>query len=142
MGLWSKKKEENALVPIEQGSGVKRAGALVPVDDDTDLVVYENRKATSIALGAPRGGALVQVRSKALKIDGKVYNVDPRQLIRMIKQVTQTIGEYKSKDNPYSGYVIGALRKARSDMVSDLEHHFNILWEIDEATGRSVFYMG
>ncbi len=59
----------------------------------------------------------------------------------MIKQVTQTIGEYKDRDNPYSGYVIGALRKARSDMVTDLESHFNIHWEIDEHSGKSIFYM-
>lgn len=104
-----------------------------PVDD---VVIYQGNP----LVGRPRG-EMVQVRPKALKIAGKVYNVDPRQLIRMIKQVTQTIGEYKDKENPYSGYVIGALRKARSDMVSDLESHFNIHWEIDEHTGRSVFYM-
>jgi hypothetical protein len=127
---------------VESGSGVERAAALIPLDkEDNDVIVYENRKASGIALSGSRG-AVVQVRSKSLKISGEVYEVDPRTLIRMIKQVTQTIGEYKDKNNPYAAYVVSALRKARSDMVSDLEHHFRINWEIDEATGKSIFYMG
>jgi len=104
--------------------------------ESDDVVIY---KGNPLA-GCPRG-EMVQVRPKSLKIGGKVYEVDPRQLIRMIKQVTQTIGEYKDRENPYAGYVIGALRKARNDMVSDLETHFNIQWEIDEHSGRSIFYM-
>ena len=136
---WGNKKavDETALVPVESGTGVERAGSLVPKDDD-DIVIYRGKGA--VANYKPKG-EMVQVRAKPLKIAGKTYNVDPRQLIRMIKQVTQTIGEYKDKDNPYGSYVVGALRKARSDMVSDLEHHFSIHWEIDEASGRSIFYM-
>jgi len=145
MGLlsWVKgsKEGKTAMVPIEAGTGVSRSAALVSTDSDDEIVVYEDRKASGITL-SPARGAVVQVREKSVKIDGKVYKIDPQHLIRMIKQVTQTIGEYKNKDNPYSAYVVGALRKARSDMVSDLEHHFKIQWEIDEGSGRSVFYMG
>jgi hypothetical protein len=88
-----------------------------------------------------RRSGLVEPRPKSLKIAGKVHKVDYQQLIRMVKQVTQTIGEYKDRDNPYASYVIGSLRKARADMVSDLESHFGINWEINEKTGKSVFYL-
>jgi hypothetical protein len=141
---WNKKKEEpeaTALVPVEQGQGVERAGALVAAQEDNDIVVYKAPTSKGGITLSPRRGELVQVRPKSLKIDGKVFQVDPKELIRMIKQVTQTIGEYKNRDNPYASYVIGALRKARNDMVSDLEHHFKIHWEIDEETGRSIFYV-
>lgn len=127
---WSKK------TPVVEGSGVNRATELATKEQDDEIVIYKGNPIAS----RPQG-SVVQVRPKSLKIGGKVYNVDPHQLIRMIKQVTQTIGEYKDKDNPYAGYVVGALRKARADMVSDLEHHFNIHWQIDEASGRSIFYM-
>lgn len=110
---------------------------IATTEEDGDVVVI--RKSNGISISSKRN-AIVQVRAKAIKIGDKVYNIDPQQLIRMIKQVTQTIGEYKNRDNPYAGYVIGALRKARSDMVSDLEHHFNIHWEIDEE-GKCVFFM-
>lgn len=136
---WGSKKsvDEKALVPVEPGTGTERAGQLVAKEDDDDIVIHQGKPLTNYR---PKG-EMVQVRAKPIKIAGKTYNIDPRQLIRMIKQVTQTIGEYKDKDNPYANYVIGALRKARSDMVSDLEQHFGINWEIDEASGRSIFYM-
>lgn len=112
-----------SLVPVkEQG--------LTEVKEDNSVIIFQGKKQS-----------VVQVRPKTLTVAGKKYNIDPHQLIRMIKQVTQTIGEYKDQENPYSAYVVGAMRKARSDMVSDLEHHFGIHWQIDEVTGKSVFYM-
>jgi hypothetical protein len=79
---------------------------------------------------------------KVITISGKEHKVDPRQLIRMIKNITQTIGEYKSQDNPYSAYVTSALRKARNDIASDLENSFSIHFSIDENTGKSQFTLG
>lgn len=110
---------------------------LVPIDvEGNDIVVHQGAIAP-----VKQNGAVVRVRSRQLKIAGQVYTVDPQQLMRMIRQVTQTIGEYKDQDNPYAEYVVRGMRKTRSDMVSDLEHHFKIHWQIDEADGRSVFYM-
>lgn len=125
---WNKSKKSTELVPIDNQS-----------KDQEEIVVYKGNK-NDITVRQDRR-TMVKVRSKSVKIDGKVYEIDPKELIRMIKQVTQTIGEYKNRDNPYASYVIGALRKARNDMVSDLEHHFKINWEIDEETGKSVFYL-
>ena len=129
---WNKK-ESTALTTDKPSE----PSELVLADKDQDVVVYQGHPIAT----KPHGGTAVQVRAKPLKINGKVYDVDPKQLIRMIKQITQTIGEYKERDNVYSGYVVSALRKCRSDMISDLEQHFHIHWEIDEASGRSIFYM-
>ena len=90
---------------------------------------------------AQRTGAVVQVRSRMLTIKGKRFTVDPYQLIRIIKRVTQSIGEYRDAENPYAAYVVDGLRKARGDMVSDLENNFHIHWQIDQHTGNSVFFM-
>ena len=109
--------------------------AIVNETKNDEIIIYPNKNAISKRSGG------ISVRSKSLKISGKDYDIDPHQLMRMIRQVTQTIGEYKNRDNPYASYVIGALRKARSDMVSDLEHHFHIHWEIDESNGRCTFYL-
>ncbi len=84
-------------------------------------------------------GTVIETRAKQIKVSGAEYLIDHESLCRAIKNVTQTIGEYKQKDNAYARYVIPALRKARSDMVSDLESHFGIHWEIDEG-GRSRFF--
>lgn len=47
----------------------------------------------------------------------------------------------KAAGTAYAAYVVAALRKSRADMVSDLEHYFGLHWRIDEATGKSVFYI-
>lgn len=78
-------------------------------------------------------------RRKAITISGKTHQLDPKQLCRIIMHTTQQIGEYKAMNNPYSAYVVNALRKARNDMVSDLETNFGIGHQIAE-NGRSVFY--
>lgn len=128
---WSNKKEESTALSAHVDKPTELA---LTNDKDQDVVVYQGHP------GKPHS-TMVHVRSKPLKVGGKIYNVDAKQLIRMIRQVTQTIGEYKERDNIYAGYVIGALRKCRSDMVSDLETHFGIHWEIDESCGQSIFYM-
>lgn len=87
-------------------------------------------------------GAMVEIRREVqrVKINGEYVDIDAPQLIRMIKQITQTIGEHKRTDNAYGLFVIPALRKARSDMVSSLEHIFGIHWEINRHTGESRFF--
>lgn len=120
-------------------------GELMTRSLDTGLAVRE-QPANDIAIynGNPLskrgGGAIVQVRSKEVMVAGKKINLDPYQLIRMIKQVTQTIGEYKGQDNPYALYVVKGMRKIRADMVSDLEHNFRIHWQVGD-DGTSVFFM-
>lgn len=108
----------NALVPMP------------PPKEITDVVVCSSSNK----------GMQVKVKSKEITVGGKKFTVDPYQMMRMIKHITQTIGEYKKSDNPYSSYVISALRKARGDMVADLEHNFRINWEVDDE-GRSNFYI-
>jgi hypothetical protein len=84
---------------------------------------------------------LIQSARKDIVIQGKKYKVNAYQLMRMIKRITQNIGEYKEMETPYSAYIITSLRKARGDIVSDLEHYFHIYWSLDE-TGQSVFTVG
>jgi hypothetical protein len=88
---------------------------------------------------SPRQQPIVQIRKKAIAISGKVHQLDPKQLCRIIMHTTQQIGEYKAMNNPYSAYVVNALRKARNDMVSDLETNFNIGHRVGE-NGKSIFY--
>lgn len=114
---------ENQIVRANTGL------AIPPPLPDNDIVVT-----------AGIGGPVVHVSTKIVKINGRSYRMDPAQLIRMIKTVTQTIGEYKNMDNPNAAYIINAMRKGRSDMVSDLESHFRIHWKIDE-NGNSFFWM-
>jgi hypothetical protein len=88
----------------------------------------------------PRQQPVVQDnRRKAIVISGKSHTLDPKQLCRIIMHTTQQIGEYKAMNNPYSAYVVNALRKARNDMVSDLEVNFNIGHRIGD-NGKSIFY--
>ena len=82
----------------------------------------------------------VRQQYRTISLGGQDFDIDAPTLIRMVKQITQAIGEYKRMKNCYSQYIIPSLRKSRSDMLSDLEHHFHIKWEIDANTGESVFY--
>jgi hypothetical protein len=101
-----------------------------------DIVVH---KGNPLAVGS--SNALVQVRPRMLVIAGDKVQVTPQSLIRCIKRVTQNIGEYKDQDDVYAKVVIGALRKARGDLVSLLENEFHIHWQIDKRTGESHFFM-
>ncbi|MDE2104738.1 MAG: hypothetical protein KGL39_46305 [Patescibacteria group bacterium] len=83
----------------------------------------------------------IQSSKKTISVAGHPFRVDHESLIRMIRQVTQTIGEYREQDTPYAAYIVNALRKARADMASDLEHFFGVHWRIDEGTGKLVFYV-
>ncbi len=83
----------------------------------------------------------VVYRSKSIVIDGQSYDVNPNTLIAMIKNVTQTIGEYKQQKSAYSAFIIASLRKARRDMVAVLESKFHINWTLDKTTNESKFYV-
>lgn len=86
--------------------------------------------------------AMIRVKKKEITIGKDKYKVDAYDLMRMIRQVTQTIGEYKEAEHTYSAYVIHGLRKVRNDMASDLETHFSIHFQIDPQTGKSIFFLG
>ncbi len=99
-------------------------------------------KAQRTELATPVNGAgSLASRRKLVTVAGKQHELDHEALIRMVRQVTQTIGEYAGQETTYAAYIANALRKARADMVSDLEHYFGVHWRIDEATGKSVFYL-
>jgi hypothetical protein len=111
---------------------------LVKKTPSTDLAPKQSNN--DILIGRPSGaGAMVQVRSKQVVIGGKRIDIDPYQLIRLIKRVTQNIGEYKDLDDAYSTIVCGALRKARGDLVNILECEFHIHWQVEN--GKSIFFM-
>ncbi len=128
---WGKKKEQ------EQEEKPSTAVA-VREERKSDIAIY---KGNPLAPARTGNNALVQVRSKELMVAGKKRKVDPYQLIRIIKRVTQNIGEYKGYEDVYSSVIVGALRKARGDLVNILEDEFHIHWQINADTGESVFYM-
>lgn len=108
----------------------KAAGTAIAVQANDDLG----------QLSGAQVGRLV-AKKRPVTVAGKQYQLDYESLVRMVRQVTQTIGEYNGQESAYAAYVVAALRKARADMVSDLEHYFGVHWRIDEATGKSVFYV-
>lgn len=106
----------------------------ISVPDKTELAPPKK----STALTKPRSSGLIKVMPKEIKIGRELHQIDPQQLMRMVRRVTQDIGSYKSFDGPYAAIVLAALRKARGDMVSLLETHFRITWHINE-DGDSIF---
>ncbi len=84
---------------------------------------------------------VIQIRRREIQIDGKKHQADMYQLITMIKQVTQMIGDYKKENGLLGEYMISALRKARASMVSDLQTNFHVNWQINKQTGDSEFWM-
>jgi len=133
---WNRKeKEKSTAIAVREESTPK--GELVEAEHH-ELI---ERRRNDIEIRRGRSGAIVQVRSREIVIAGEKRKVDPYQLIRIIKRVTQNIGEYKSAEDIYGKIIIGALRKARGDLVNILEDSFGIHWQIDERTGASVFYM-
>lgn len=87
-------------------------------------------------------GIVLSIPSKTIKIDGNIVQVDIRELVRIIKYITQTIGEHKREGTVYAAYAIPALRKARCQAVSDLEKYFGITWKLNEKTNQSEFFKG
>ncbi len=85
-------------------------------------------------------GITIKIPTAKINVDGRLVDVDPRELIRIVKYITQSIGEYKRQGNLYAGYAVPALRKARSPVVADLERHFGITWRINTQSGVSEFY--
>ena len=124
----------NKLVPdnrwaIKDPQPQTQAAVPVVIPKTRSSIVVEERKQM----------VEVQRQTKMIQVGGEYFCFDAAQMMRMIKNTTQTIGEYKRMDNGMSRYVVPALRKSRSDMVSDLENHFGVHWECDDK-GKSRFY--
>ena len=126
------KRGNNSQVKVAKViSRSSKGGGLVKRRRTNGGKLVKRRKTTALS---------VNQKYKTISIGGEEFNIDSDTLIRMIKQITQGIGEYKRMNNCYSRYIVSSLRKSRSDMISDLEHHFHIKWEIDSETGKSVFF--
>jgi hypothetical protein len=85
-------------------------------------------------------GTVLQVRPRDIDIDGQIIPADPYDLIAVIKNLTQQIGDWKKMDNLMGKYMIVALRSARTAAVSDLKK-FGIHWQIDKTSGESHFWL-
>lgn len=121
---------------IEEDEEESSSKSLAKVEEKKGLATTKKRNDIVIR----KGNNIVQIKSKEIVIAGEKHKVDPYQLIRMIKRVTQNIGEYKgTEDDVYSAVIVGALRKARGDLVGVLEKNFNIHWQIGD-DGTSIFY--
>lgn len=133
---WSKRnideKTSSTVVQIKNETVAERKP-----EPKTDIVIHQGSP-----LAQRSAGSVIQVRPREVMIAGEKVKVNPYELIRCIKRVTQNIGEYKEMDGIYSKVVIGALRKARGDLVSILENEFHVHWQIDKTTGESIFFMG
>lgn len=112
-----------------------------PAASESPITVYKTDKPVSSGLAIHRSHGMVQFQRKAITINGQTRDISAEQLMGMIKNITQTIGEYKKMDNPMKDYVIPGLRKIRRDMVNDLEHHFHIHWKIEEPSGECIFFV-
>ena len=129
------------LVPIKPKKISREKISVVHAEiiDSDDRPVTQGQLASLLSrFLSPKSTQPLIGRTNTIIIGGEPFDIDPEALMRMVKQITQQIGEYKSMNNTYTRYVVPALRKARSDMISDLEHHFHIKWRLD-SNGQSVF---
>jgi|SRR5581483_9031980 len=128
--VFGRKKEE----PQESSTAIIKKGSNeIAEANDSDIVIKSKNSITQ------KSTSIIS-RQKRVIINGEKHEVDAYQLMRFIKRITQTIGEYKNTDVPFAAYVIPALRKARGDMASTLETHFNIHWQIND-NGESEFFV-
>lgn len=134
-----KPKEEEAEMEIIEEDDLAEGPKNLPAVKEIKQEIAA-RKPSSEVVVRPAKRDLVEYRPRTIMIGKEPVRIDAKTLIRGIKQITQTIGEYKNSETAYAKFVIPGLRKVRSDMVSELEHHFGIHWEIDERSGQSVFY--
>lgn len=107
----------------------------------TELAANPQDRPITVAAGNGSLATPITSTRKTVVVAGEQHKMDHEALIRMIRQLTQTIGEYRGQETPYAAYIVNALRKVRADMASDLEHYFSVHWRIDDATGKSVFYV-
>lgn len=126
----------STLALNNKGMSLSNLNEMTAVQDNSDIQIQQR---VPLVRQAPQ--AAIQIRSKQVALGGRRIDVDPYQLIRVIKRVTQNIGEYKDLEDVYSTIICGALRKARGDLVNILESQFHIHWEVDATTGKSIFYM-
>jgi hypothetical protein len=110
-------------------SYVKRENGIVKVS------VPARRENNTIQV---RPSADIQEALRTVTIAGETRSVDPQQLVRLIRRVTQTIGEYTGRDDIYSAIIAKALREARGELVTVLEDSFGVHWRIEN--GKSVFW--
>jgi hypothetical protein len=97
-------------------------------------------KPNSGAVVRRSSGITVRVSPKEIMVGRNYRMVDPQELISMIRNITQSIGEYKAMNNAYGDFVIGGMRKIRRDIVAQLESNFRIHWRLDD-DGNSIFYL-
>lgn len=98
------------------------------------------REDNAPAVQSTHRGLLMRYPPRTVQVGKDVYDdVHPEELMRIIKNITQTIGEYKNQGNMHASYAIPALRKARSQVVADLEKHFKITWQAN-SDGKSEFF--
>lgn len=119
---------ENSLIPMA-----------LPVDEE--IIEIKPRslvKSSGTNIEIYKSRSLIKPIKKKLEFFGTSYEMTAEELCRMIKNVTQTIGEYKGQKNPYSHIIVGALRKARRDLVTTLETEFRISYYIGDE-GQSIF---
>lgn len=77
--------------------------------------------------------------TRTIFVGGQKCRVNPVEVIRQIKMLTQQIGQYKSDDNPMSLIIVRGLRSSRAEFVQILEQEFKIFWKIS-LTGDSIFF--
>lgn len=77
--------------------------------------------------------------TKTIIINKEKCRVNPVEIIRHIKTITQTIGQYKSDESPLSMILVRGLRQSRSEFVQILEQEFQIHWKLD-LNQNSIFF--
>jgi hypothetical protein len=135
---FSSEEDKKPVEPVEHLPTVQKEEHLPTVKKET-LPVKTDDFSTDVVIHQKNKSSLVQFRTRKVKIDDELFDMSAQEMIRMIKEITQTIGEYKGKENPCARYAIHALRKSRSEVVSDLEHYFKITWQLDNS-GNSTFW--
>lgn len=126
----------NELVPA-----IENANVPAVVDRRNDMIKIIDQKIDERNSLVRMGNTLVRIPRREIVIDRQRRMTDPNELMTMIKQITQMIGDYKKENTLFSDFMISGLRKIRSSMVATLQEHFHIGWTIDRDSGESIFSM-
>src|SRR5690348_13248525 len=117
------KKPNNMIEQQKPNSMVVQPSKMVLSGEEGDFEIQLKRSSSS---------GMIKSVKKNIVINKENHVVDAYVLIRMIRNITQQIGEYKNVDHTYAAYVIPSLRKARNDIASDLVKHFGIHWSLED----------
>lgn len=112
----------------------------IVVSQPSKMVLSGEEGDFEIQLKRSSSSGMIKSVKKSIAINKEIHLLDAYDLIRMIRNLTQQIGELKNTDNAYAAFVGPGFRQARQQMATSLSKHFGIHWSLED--GNSIFWIG